>query len=394
MSSSDPPWFLELTDLASESLGSKVVFATDEWFAAADNLLKPTEPVFITDKFTTYGKWMDGWESRRKRTAGHDWCVVQLGMPGTIRGVLVDTRFFTGNQAPRFSLQAAELKDSDADVKALLRSRTDRGIGTKATDGLMEMASRLRSENWVELVRFTPLRPGYEGKSVHYFEISPELSSRRWTHVRVNSYPDGGIARMRLFGTVKKTLSSFAGEQLIDLAAAVNGGVAVACSDAHYGKAANLIAPGRARTMGEGWETARKPNRPAVLKTGANGMIEFSDLDWSVLKLCATGVVKELEIDTNHFKGNFPESCIVEGVNITSEMDYKAETELFTSEKAKALKWVTVLPRTKLSAHAQKRFEVNQSVGPLTHIRITIFPDGGVSRLRVFGSPVLPTPAL
>mmetsp|Transcript_3987 Transcript_3987/g.6177 ORF Transcript_3987/g.6177 Transcript_3987/m.6177 type:complete len:378 (+) Transcript_3987:2-1135(+) len=371
-------------------MGSKVVFATDEWFAAAENLIKNTEPIFITDKFTTYGKWMDGWESRRKRTAGHDWCIIELGLPGEILGVKVDTLFFTGNQAPRFSLQACEMPQSKAGiVERLKQERRGYGIGTCASKNTLSTAEQLGSDKWTTLVEFTPLRPGYEGKSMHFFQIPDSFLNKKWTHVRVNSFPDGGIARMRLFGTVKKDISRRA--KVMDLAAAENGGVAVACSNAHYGKAANLIALGRATNMGEGWETARKPNRPAVLTKGSNGLIDFKNAsDFCVLKLCCAGNIGEIEIDTNHFKGNFPESCIVEGCYLKEKMTYQQETALFLDSKRSdsSMKWVPVLERTKLTPHAQVRFSVKKELGPITHVRITIYPDGGVSRLRVFGVPV------
>eukprot|EP00466_Bigelowiella_natans_P018810 jgi/Bigna1/81198/fgenesh1_pg.78_\ len=235
------PWFTELTDLVNENMGSKVVFATDEWFAAAENLIKNTEPIFITDKFTTYGKWMDGWESRRKRTAGHDWCIIELGLPGEILGVKVDTLFFTGNQA-------CEMPQSKAGiVERLKQERRGYGIGTCASKNTLSTAEQLGSDKWTTLVEFTPLRPGYEGKSVHFFQIPDLFLNKKWTHVRVNSFPDGGIARMRLFGTVKKDISRRA----------------------------------------KGWETARKPNRPAVLTKGSNGLIDFKNAsDFCVLKLC------------------------------------------------------------------------------------------------------------
>mmetsp|Transcript_22271 Transcript_22271/g.39448 ORF Transcript_22271/g.39448 Transcript_22271/m.39448 type:complete len:390 (+) Transcript_22271:124-1293(+) len=381
------PWYVALTDLAEESMGTKILFATDEWFAAAENVIKSAEPIFITDKFTTYGKWMDGWESRRKRTAGHDWAIIELGLAGNLFGVKIDTRFFTGNQSPRFSLQAAELDDEKA-LDALLVSRQGTGIGTCAGDSQWEAVKALKSDSWTELIPMTPLKPGYEGMSVHYFEIDPKFRKQRFTHVRLNMFPDGGIARMRLFGLVKANIQDT--KQIVDLAAVENGGVPVAHSDAHYGKCANLIALGRAPTMADGWETARTANRPAILKADASGMIEFGDMnDWAILKLATRGVIHEIEIDTNHFKGNFPESCIIEGALMeNNDMDYKSETAFFHSKENQAkLKWKTVLPRTKLSAHVQARFPLKVPVGPVTHIRLTIFPDGGVSRLRLFGLP-------
>ena len=69
--------FTELIDLASEKLGGAVLVANDEFFAPKENLLKPDAPVFIEGKYTDLGKWMDGWETRRRRTPGFDWCITQ-----------------------------------------------------------------------------------------------------------------------------------------------------------------------------------------------------------------------------------------------------------------------------------------------------------------------------
>ncbi|GAB5364716.1 hypothetical protein AAMO2058_000993800 [Amorphochlora amoebiformis] len=385
MADKSPPWFLELTDLACANMGSRVVFATDEWFAGADNLLSGKEAIFIDDKFTPQGKWMDGWESRRKRTAGHDWSIIQLGYPGSIRGVVIDTRFFTGNQAPRFSLQGAEIDPENKTVKSLLDLRPSKGIGTKAEASDVKLVEELKSSTWTELIPMTALKPGYHGQSVHYFEIRSKFAKQRFTHLRLNMYPDGGIARMRLYGTVK--LANFTKGQAMDLAAAENGGVAVTCSDAHYGKPANLIALGRAPTMADGWETARKPNRPAILKPDSSGMIQFNDNDWAILRLCTAGNIKKILIDTNHFKGNFPESCIIEGCYCSGNMDYKEEAVLFKTSDSK-VKWFEILPRTKLTAHEEVSFKLDKPSPPVTHVRLTIFPDGGVSRLRLFGTPI------
>mmetsp|Transcript_15495 Transcript_15495/g.23405 ORF Transcript_15495/g.23405 Transcript_15495/m.23405 type:complete len:394 (-) Transcript_15495:136-1317(-) len=377
------PWYMELTDLACSDMGTKIVFATDEWFAAADNLLQKSNPIFIDDKFTTYGKWMDGWESRRKRTAGHDWSIIELGHPGAIRGIVLDTRFFTGNQAPRFSLQAVELKDTKL-TDSLLTKRKSYGIGTKTSEEDLKTANELKSDAWTEIIPFTKLNPGYEGISVHHFEIDGKFSGKRWTHLRLNMFPDGGIARLRAYGLVKSSLPA---KTMEDLAAARNGGVALAVSDAHYGKPANLIAIGRAPTMADGWETARKPNRPAILKPNASGMIDFPDFDWCILRLCTVGNIVKLLIDTNHFKGNFPESCIVEGCLFTEKMDYKEETKYFSDPKNLAkIKWTPVLPRVKLGPHREVTFELPKQTGPISHIRLTIYPDGGISRLRVYGT--------
>src|SRR5687768_2358712 len=116
--------FTELIDLAAEKLGGAVVFANDEFFAPRENLLKASAPIFIEGKYTDLGKWMDGWESRRRRTPGFDWCIVRLGLAGRIRGVTVDTSHFKGNYPERCSLEACTM-DSHPAPEALTDESLD-----------------------------------------------------------------------------------------------------------------------------------------------------------------------------------------------------------------------------------------------------------------------------
>ena len=327
--------FTELVDLASEKLGGAVLVANDEFFAPKENLLKPGAPIFIEGKYTDLGKWMDGWETRRRRTPGYDWCIVRLGAPGIIRGVVVDTSFFRGNYPEHFSLEACAL-------------------------GGLATAEELTSESvqWTQILPQLPLA----GDSQNPFAVESEQA---FTHLRLKIYPDGGVARLRVYGEVVPDwdrLKRIGGE--IDLAAVENGGLVLACSDMFFGHRHNLIMPGRAANMSDGWETKRRRG---------------PGHDWVIIKLGVSGQIRRVEVDTAWFKGNFPESCALEA---TSAVDLAEEnlTDLSTD-------WKGVLPRTKLQAHTRHFFE-NEilDAGSVSHLRFNIFPDGGVSRLRVYGN--------
>ncbi|MDQ5844627.1 MAG: allantoicase [Acidobacteriota bacterium] len=327
--------FTELIDLASEKLGGAVLIANDEFFAPKENLLKPTSPIFIEGKYTDLGKWMDGWETRRRRTPGYDWCIIRLGLPGTIHGVVVDTSFFRGNYPEHFSLEACTV------------------------DGLTS-AEGLQSESlqWTQILPQLPL----VGDSQNPFAVE---SSQRFTHLRFKIYPDGGVARLRVYGEVVpdwQRIKRIGGD--IDLAAVENGGLVLTCSDMFFGHRHNLIMPGRAANMSDGWETKRRRG---------------PGHDWSIIQLGQPGTIRRLEVDTSWFKGNFPESCSLEATN-AGEARAESLTDLSTL-------WKSVLPRTKLQAHTRHYFENELfDAGIVSHLRFNIFPDGGVSRLRVYGS--------
>lgn len=327
--------FTELVDLASEKLGGAVLVANDEFFAPKESLLKSATPLFLEDKYTDLGKWMDGWETRRKRTPGYDWCIIRLGLPGIIRGIVVDTSYFRGNYPEHCSLEAIAIE----------------GLPT---------AEELQNESvqWMEILPRLPLT----GDSQNPFTIK---SDQRFTHLRFNIYPDGGVARLRVYGEVVPDwarLKRIGGD--IDLAAVENGGRVLSCSDMFFGHRHNLIMPGRAANMSDGWETKRRRG---------------PGHDWSIIKLGTPGTIRRLEIDTSYFKGNFPESCSLEATNAASVSE-DALTDL-------SVAWKSVLPRTKLQAHTRHHFESEiLDAGTVSHLRFNIFPDGGVSRLRVFGS--------
>ncbi len=331
--------FTQLADLASERLGGKVLAANDEFFAPKQNLLKELKPVFIEGKYTDRGKWMDGWETRRRRTPGFDWCILRLGLPGILRGVVVDTSFFTGNYPEQFSLEACDLGG------APYKNETKR---------LSNSATR-----WSELLPQTQLK----GDAENLFAVANE---QRFTHVRLKIYPDGGVARLRLHGEAIPDAKRISRGE-VDLVAVENGGNAVAASDQHYGLPRNLLMPYKAKNMGDGWETKRRRG---------------PGHDWVILKLGVPGAIRRIEVDTAHFKGNYPDRCSLEACH--------AATKAVEDFVAAPHVWRELLPETKLKANARHVFSKLNGVGPTTHVRFNIYPDGGVSRLRLFGRAVSP----
>ena len=327
-----PPAFAQLTDLAAERLGGKVLYATDDFFAEKENLIKPSRGIFIADKYTDRGKWMDGWESRRKRTEGHDWCVIELATTGRISGFDIDTNFFLGNHPPFASIDAVNIDDASA-----IKDWTDTLIC------------------WEEILPASHLDPG----SQNFYESNSE---KIYSHVRLHIYPDGGVARLKVYGEVYKDWAKVDPDEEIDLAAAINGGKTLICNDMFFSDMSNLIMPGRGINMGDGWETKRN-------RTPGNR-------DWVILKLAKPGYIKRIIIYTHHFKGNYPDSCSIEtcaSANDQAVMDNKVQ-------------WQTILPLQKLMADNEHEFKKEIiDPGKSTHVRLNIFPDGGVSRLRLFG---------
>ena len=323
--------FTELIDLASEKLGGVVLVANDDFFAPKENLLKASAPVFIEGKYTDRGKWMDGWESRRRRTPGFDWCIIRLGLPGIIRGVVVDTGFFRGNYPEHCSIDGAVFS----------------GLPTEAE--LLD-----ESVKWIQLLPQSQL----SGDTQNPFPIN---HAERITHLRFRIFPDGGVARLRVYGEVVPDWERLKRAGHIDLAAAENGALVLSCSDMFFGHRHNLIMPGRAADMSDGWETKRRRG---------------PGYDWAIIKLARPGEIRAIEVDTSHFKGNFPESCSLEACNTTNQ-----------NLSDPAISWTSVLPRTKLQAHTRHHFDQELiDAGVVSHLRFNIYPDGGVSRLRVYGT--------
>ena len=312
-------------NLAQPRLGAEVVYATDDFFADKARLIDPAEPVFVPDKYDENGKWMDGWESRRRRTSGHDWCVVRLGVPGLVAGFEIDTRHFTGNYPPGAEIEVCR---SDEAVPT--------GGWTKVTDRL---ALNGDDRIWVPVEHREPV-----------------------THVRLHIFPDGGVARLRVWGRVAKDWSQV-GDERLDLLAMENGGRGIIANDEHYGGIENLTAPGRGVNMGDGWETRRRR------ETGH---------DWAILELGAPGIVDEVVVDTAHFKGNYPDRCCLQA---SAEASGAPEEIAAASEE-----WPLLLPAVKLEADRAHVFrEGLAELGAVRFVRLNIMPDGGVSRLRLIG---------
>ncbi|XP_055284087.1 probable inactive allantoicase [Moschus berezovskii] len=374
-----PPDFTQLIDLASEFVGGKILFATDDFFAPAENLLKRDNPSFKEHEYTEFGKWMDGWQTRRKRIPGHDWCVVRLGIRGVIRGFDVDTAFFTGDHAPRVSIQAANLEEDKQPEIPQREVKT----GAAATPEEFEAISELKSDDWSCLVPMTELTPGNPASSHNYFPIN---SQQRWSHIRLNIFPDGGIARLRVYGTGQKDWTAGDPKEPLDLVTVAYGGACVGFSNAHFGHPNNIIGVGTAKSMADGWETARRLDRPPILENDENGILLVPGCEWAVFRLAHPGVITQIEIDTKYFKGNSPESCKVDGCILTTQEE---EDMVRRKWDLPGHKWKPLLPVTKLKPD---EMHVLDSLTPelqnvITHAKFTITPDGGVSRLRLKGFP-------
>jgi allantoicase len=332
--------FTELVNLAAERLGGQVLWANDDFFAPKENLLKESKPVFLEGQYTDRGKWMDGWETRRRRTPGFDWCILRLGLPGILRGVIVDTSFFRGNYPEHCSLEACSVSPASS------------------RPGVEEIEF-LRSDEpgWREVLPRSPLT----GDSQNRIEIRDPY---RYTHLRFKIYPDGGVARLRVYGEVVPAPSLLAGESEINLAALESGARVISASDMFFGPPHNLIAPGPARNMGDGWETKRRRG---------------PGYDWAIVQLAAEGTIARVEVDTAHFKGNFPESCSIDVCRATS-----TSAEVLTRVE---LPWKELLARTPLRADSLHSFAAELAPHePATLLRLNIYPDGGIARLRVFGA--------
>jgi allantoicase len=313
-----------LPDLASRRLGGSVMYATDELFAAKENLIRPEPPVFAADDFGAKGKIYDGWESRRRRDPGYDHAIIRLGVPGIVHGITVDTSFFRGNYPPHVSVESASV------------------------DGYPS-AAELGQLDWRTLVERSPAA----GDASNWY---PVAAPRHCTHVRLSIYPDGGVARCRVHGHPVPDPRFLTGT--IDLAAIENGGQLVECSNDFYSSAMNLIMPGRPASMADGWENARRRD---------------GGLDYATFGLAAAGTVSEVEIDTSYFVGNAPGwARLLVAAGLSGEPDAG---------------WRELLPRTRLQPDTRHRFLV-AAAQPASHVRLEVYPDGGLARLRVLGEIV------
>ena len=317
-----------MIDLAQPILGSKIVYKTDEFFAKANRIINPNEPVFIKNKFDKHGKWMDGWETRRRRNKGYDYLIVRLGKEGRILQVNIDTTHFNGNQPNSASLQACYCKKNMPDKKI----------------------------KWVTILNKKKTKPNTH----NVFSIQ---NRSVFTHVKLNIFPDGGVARLRLFGKMVMEKLSF-GKKIINLSSLLNGASIVACNNEHFGKAENILAPGKGKNMGDGWETRRSRGK---------------NFDWLIFKCATEGKVNKIQIDTHHFKGNYPDMCSLQAAYLNGKISSKSIVD-------KSKKWKPLLNKVKLYAHKKHNFKNKlMRKNKINYIRINIFPDGGISRIRIFG---------
>lgn len=328
--SAAPEFTRSRINLADPRLGAVALSASDEFFAAKERMLDPAPAQFYPGRYDAHGKWMDGWETRRRRGGGHDWCIVRLARPGRIVGLELDTSHFTGNFPPAAAVEACFSADGDPDADA----------------------------TWAPLLDPVSLR----GDHHHYFEVAGDAVV---SHLRLNLYPDGGLARFRAYGQPVAEGAQRDDEGLIDLAAALNGGTVMAANNEHFGPASVMLLPGRGVNMGDGWETRRR-REPGH--------------DWCIVALARPGVIKRIEVDTAHFKGNFPDRCSIQAARVDA-----ATAQALVSQ---SMFWAELLPEQKLAADHVHGFRAElKPVGPVSHVRFNMIPDGGVSRLRLWGRP-------
>ncbi len=317
------PYFTDYPDLASRDLAGSVISANDELFAPRQSLIMPMPATHATAEFSHTGKVYDGWETRRRREPGHDWAVVRLGVPGIVHGVVVDTAFFKGNYPPYVSVEATSIE----------------GYPT---------AGKLEQVPWTTLVERAPCG----GDTENYYEVD---DPHRWTHIRLTIYPDGGVARFRVHGEV--VLDPRYLTTTVDLLALENGGRLLSTSDAFYSTPENLILSSRARLMGEGWENARR--------RGPGN-------DWAQFKLAARGEPTMIEVDTSYFIGNAPGAVRVQVADDTLGPIDDPDS------------WWDAVAKTPVLVDTRHHFLV-ESRRPATHLRLDVYPDGGLTRLRCFG---------
>ena len=328
MTDTQPDFVNRWINLAQPRLGAEIVSCSDDFFAECSRMLQPQPPVFIDDKFDDHGKWMDGWETRRRRNGGYDHAIVKLALPGIIKGVDIDTTHFTGNFPPAGSLDACYCSDAAPNENTI----------------------------WIPVISSVSLA----GDCHHYFEVD---EAQIFTHVRLNIFPDGGIARLRIYGQVQCDWQSKDKHLTYNLAAVEYGARAIAWNDAHFGSAANLLAPGRGINMGDGWETRRR-REPGH--------------DWCIIELGHVGLIEKIIVDTAHFKGNYPDRCSIQAALVEGG----TTDSIITQSQF----WPDLLPPSQLKMDEIHEYTDSiRAIGSISHVRLSIFPDGGISRVRLFG---------
>ena len=317
-----------MINLANPKIGSKIIFKTDDFFAAAHRILNIDAPVFKNGLFDKHGKWMDGWETRRRRSKGFDYLILKLGKPGKIFNIDIDTTHFNGNQPTHASVEGCFSRTKPNKETKWIRILDKKKLGPNKNHSL-------KSQN----------------KSV-------------FNYIKLNIFPDGGVARLRLYGKIEME-KNILNNKNINLTSVLNGASIVGCNNEHFGRAENIIAPGKGKNMGDGWETRRSRGK---------------NFDWLIIKFGKPGLIKKLEIDTHHFKGNYPDTCSIQTANISKNLSNK-----LIANNSK--NWKFILNKSKLSAnkkHVFKKFLIKRNKE--NYLKINIHPDGGISRIRAFGN--------
>ena len=318
----------KMINLADPRIGSKIIYKTDDFFAAAHRILKIDPPVFKDGLFDKHGKWMDGWETRRRRSKGFDYLILKLGKPGKIFDIDIDTTHFNGNQPTHASVEGCFSKNKPSKKTKWRPLLGKKRLGANRNHSF-------KSQN----------------KSV-------------FNYIKLNIFPDGGVARLRLYGKIEME-KNFLSKKNINLTSVLTGASIVGCNNEHFGRAENVIAPGKGKNMGDGWETRRSRGK---------------NFDWLIIKFGKPGLIKRLEIDTHHFKGNYPDTCSIQTANISKDLSNKS---IVNNSK----NWKIIINKSKLSAHKKhifKKFLIKRSKE--NYLRINIYPDGGISRIRAFGN--------
>ncbi|KAL8957430.1 MAG: hypothetical protein Q9183_006063 [Haloplaca sp. 2 TL-2023] len=329
----------QIDNLISSSLESSVLAFSDEWFAPASNLTNPKPPIFRPGVFVDTGKWYDGWETRRHNPEPYDWVVIRLGVAsGKVNGIEVDTAFFDGNHAEAVEVQGCYEVGEDADEKVVKKDYN----------------------GWKQVLGHRSCGPTQR----HAWKAEGGIQV---THVRLCMFPDGGIARFRLYGQVVPVFPT-SGDQEVELSSAIMGGMILSASEEHFGSSkSNLLLPGRGVDMGDGWETRR---------SRAKGHV-----DWVIVRLGARGRISRVVVDTAFYKGNYPQAMKVEGCDCGEE-----------TPEAEDGRWVEVIPLQKLGPDKEHEYagpQLSTAEGAAyTHLKMTIVPDGGIKRFRVFGKRV------
>ncbi len=315
------------TDLSNPLLGTKIHSCSDEFFGPAKRMLNQNEPIFKENLFDNHGKWMDGWETRRKRTKGNDYAIIKLGKPGKIKLIDVNTSFFNGNQPQHIQIE-----------------------------GCYSENKNIKNFRWIKITKKNKVKPN----SQNFFK---SLTSKTLTHVKLNIYPDGGVARLRLFGDIDLSLNKYVKNKIINLSELSNGAQIIACSDEHFGNVNNILLPGKSINMGNGWETRRRRG---------------DGYDWVIIKLGYLGLITSFEISTHYFKGNYPDSFSIQAFNNNKNISIR---NLIKNSK----KWHTLKSKTKLKPNDTLKIKIMKISNKFNYIKLNIYPDGGISRFKIFG---------